>query len=64
MAKRYDIDRIIVGNQLTIMRALQSLATPAHGRDLETRVRDIKRWWRTEFGEHVGFSTVLGDERE
>lgn len=63
MPKRYDLDRIIVGNQLTIMRALATLL-PQTGpaEDLRHRVSDIKQWWRDHYGEEVGFSTFWGDK--
>lgn len=60
-ASRQEIDRIIVGNQIAIMRALKALSPPAIERDLEIRIYDIKSWWRHNFGEEVGFSAVLGD---
>lgn len=60
--KDHDLDRIIVGNQIAMMRVLQALAPPAWARDLEIRVHDIKDWWRQNYGEEVGFSVVLGDQ--
>jgi hypothetical protein len=60
-AKRQEIDRIIVGNQIAIMRALKTLAHPTHANVLEIRVSDIKSWWRLHFDEEVGFSAALGD---
>lgn len=59
--QRYKIDRIIVGNQLTIMRLLRNLHA-AHQTEVDVRVHDVKEWWRNEFGEEVGFSTHFGDE--
>jgi hypothetical protein len=57
-----EINRLIVGNQVAIMRALATFAPPAHRRDLEMRVLDAKTWWRANFGQEVGFSTDLGDQ--
>jgi hypothetical protein len=64
MAKptRQELDRIIVGNQLAIMRALAAIAGPVHQRDLEFRVHDVKDWWRRHYNEEVGFSSILGDK--
>jgi hypothetical protein len=63
--QRYALDRIIVGNQLMIMRALADAAgsgSRAH-RELHTRVCDIKDWWRISYGEEVGHSAAWGDRR-
>jgi hypothetical protein len=54
----HEIDRIIVGNQLTIMRALELMVPPKAADDLRIRVHDIKDWWRREYGEEVGFSSA------
>jgi hypothetical protein len=62
--ERYQLDRIIVGNQISIMRALAQAAesgSSAH-RDLTRRAIDIKEWWRSTYGEEVGFSTAWGDQ--
>lgn len=61
MPKRQEIDRIIVGNQIAIMRALREVAPAAWARDLEIRVHDIKDWWQLNYDEEVGFSASLGD---
>lgn len=63
MPKRQELDRIIVGNQIAMMRVLKALAPPAHARDLEIRVMDIKDWWRHNYAEEVGFSASLDDRR-
>lgn len=57
----HQILRTMMGNQIAMMRALRSVASPNAVRDLETRCHDIKDWWRHEFGEEVGFSTSHGD---
>lgn len=62
MPTRKEIDRIIVGNQLTIMRALEHIVPRVAADDLRFRVNDIKDWWRREYGEEVGFSTFYGDK--
>lgn len=60
---RYDLDRIIIGNQLSIMRAIAAMS-PQTGpaEDLRIRVSDIKDWWRRHYDEEVGFSTHYGDK--
>lgn len=58
--QRDQILRMILGNQIALMRAIVPL-TSAHRRDLECRVYDAKSWWFEQFGEEVGFSSVLGD---
>jgi len=63
MPKRQELDRIIIGNQLAIMRALAAMAPASvQARDLTHRVSDIKDWWRHHYGEEVGFSTAWGDK--
>jgi len=70
----HELNRIIVGNQIFIMRALMArepvhlggigqptIHTSTHGA-LSVRVHDIKSWWRERFDEEVGFSTQMGDE--
>lgn len=60
---RYDLDRIIVGNQITIMRvlAMDPKLSPHYSSSLLSRVGDIKDFWRHKYNEEVGFSTVFGD---
>lgn len=62
MPKREDIDRIIVGNQIAIMRPLALISNNPAKEDLNIRVHDIKDWWRHNYGEEVGFSTSYGDK--
>ena len=62
MPKRQELDRIIVGNQIAIMRALAQIVTYPAKEDLEIRVHDVKDWWRHQYGEEVGFSTSHGDK--
>ena len=62
-----DINRIIVGNQVLIMRALAVFMRQVVGdvelhEALNLRVRDTKVWWRHKFDEEVGFSGSLGDD--
>jgi hypothetical protein len=60
---RHEMDRLMVGNQIAIMRALSTSAAvgPLQRRDLDLRIGDIKSWWRLHFNEEVGFSAALGD---
>lgn len=58
----HELDRIMVGNQLAIMRALELIAPHPAKEDLRIRVHDIKDWWRRQYGEEVGFSTSYGDK--
>lgn len=62
MPKRQELDRIIVGNQISIMRALAQITNFPAKQDLEVRVYDVKDWWRQHYGEEVGFSTSHGDK--
>lgn len=65
MAKKptqHEINRLIVGNQVAIMRALAKIAWPDHRQDLEIRALDAKNWWRAHYNQEVGFSTKLGDQ--
>lgn len=59
--REQQIFRILVGNQIAMMRMLKTLAPPAHERDLDLRVSDVKDFWRGLFKEEVGFSSTLGD---
>lgn len=60
---QHEINRIIIGNQLTIMRALILIGrSHVMSETLKIRVNDTKAWWRMKFGEEVGFETSLGDE--
>jgi hypothetical protein len=61
MSTRHELDRIIIGNQLAIMRAVQTLVRGDVEIALNIRVHDIKEWWRRTFNEEVGFSATLGD---
>lgn len=61
-----DINRVILGNQVIIMRALSNMTKQLVGdmvmtQALDLRVRDSKVWWRSAFDEELGFSTSLGD---
>jgi hypothetical protein len=62
MPKRQELDRIIVGNQIAIMRALAQIMNNPAQEDLNIRVHDVKDWWRREYSEEVGFSTSHGDK--
>lgn len=64
MKTRHKMDRLIVGNQVYIMRALAALAGPGTmvGHAMDMRIRNIKDHWRQEFKEEVGFDTYFGDE--
>lgn len=62
-----DINRVILGNQVIIMRSLSTMMQNMVGdmektQMLDLRVRDSKVWWRSHFDEELGFSTYLGDE--
>lgn len=59
--ERHPLDRIIIGNQILIMRALQQLVKGDTEIAMNVRVHDIREWWRKEFGEDVGFSATMGD---
>ena len=59
---RQEIDRIIIGNQILIMRSLAKLAPVPYASELEFHVWDVKDWWRRRYGEEVGFSAGLGDK--
>jgi hypothetical protein len=61
-----DINRIIIGNQVLIMRSLAVFMRQVVGdvelhEALNLRVRDTKVWWRSKFDEEIGFSSSLGD---
>lgn len=64
MPKRQEIDRIIIGNQIALMRALSDmLPENSRGRrELALRVVDLKDWWRREYREELGFSSAYGDQ--
>jgi hypothetical protein len=62
MPKRQELDRIIVGNQIAIMRALAQITNRPAKEDLNIRVNDVKDWWRRHYGEEAGFSTSHGDK--
>lgn len=58
---RHEMDRIIVGNQIMIMRVLRSLIDLDMQVAIDIRVRDLQSLWRLEYSEEVGFSSSLGD---
>lgn len=58
----HDLNRIMVGNQIAIMRALAQIVTFPSKQDMEVRIFDVKDWWRHAYGEEVGFSTSHGDK--
>lgn len=60
--ERYKLDRVIVGNQIAIMRTLALSAPPHYKKMLEIRVIDQKQWWRNQYGEEVSFAAGI-DER-
>lgn len=63
---RHELDRLIIGNQIAIMKALEMLlpggqhASGPH--QLQLRITHLKDWWRFHFNEEVGFSAGY-DER-
>lgn len=57
---QHEINRIIVGNQIHIMRMLD--AASVHSTGSAARIHNIKDWWRRKFDEEVGFKSGFGDE--
>lgn len=57
----HGILRLIVGNQLTIMRLLRHSSLPNHHYVIDKRVQQTKEIWRHHFNEEVGFETDMGD---
>lgn len=60
--ERHQLDRMIIGNQIAIMRTLALTVSGNYKTMLEIRVHDQKIWWRDKYGEEVGFASGL-DER-
>jgi len=63
---QHDINRIMIGNQIVILRAMSFIMQNMAGHTglqeaCDLRVRDTKVWWRTHYDEEIGFSHVLGD---
>jgi hypothetical protein len=50
---RHELDRVIVGNQLLIMRALHDFVREPTRADLDRRVIETQSWWREHFSEDV-----------
>jgi hypothetical protein len=59
--QEHEMFRIMMGNQIMILRLLRGLHA-AHQGAVDARVRDVKTWWRGEFNEEVGFQTHFGDQ--
>lgn len=59
----HELTRIMIGNQLAIMRALGSVEAVGgpFRASLKGRANDVQGWWRSEYGEEVGFDASLGD---
>jgi hypothetical protein len=58
---RQELDRIIVGNQIMIMRTLALVSKNLVGdmnytTELNIRVKDTKDWWKAAYDEEVGFA--------
>lgn len=58
---RSELDRIIIGNQISIMRALAALSSQSHKSALIYRVETLKSEWRHRHNEEIGFESALGD---
>jgi len=58
---RQALDRIIIGNQIAIMRALMTILPEPQKRALTLRVHSLKQEWRHRYREEVGFDSSLGD---
>lgn len=58
---QHEFNRILIGNQIAIMRALAQITNNPAKEDLNIRVHDIKDWWRHIYEEEVGFSSAYSD---
>lgn len=60
--ERHMLDRMIIGNQIEIMRALAAANGGGPTRlSTASRINDIKNWWRENYLEEVGYNPAWGD---
>lgn len=61
--RSHEVDRIIVGNQIAIMRMLAHLMRDSNFYVMaNARTHDIKGWWRHKYGEEVGYDSHYDKE--
>lgn len=61
---QHEINRVILGNQILIMRALEeSEAThPSNRNALRSRARDVTKWWHIHYGDEE--IAAIGDKSD
>lgn len=57
---RHELDRVIIGNQLAIMRGLIRLMGSDYSGELIDRSQDTKEWWRHHFHEDIEVLPPMG----